>query len=182
MPDGWRVQEFNFSIVHHPGKRHGNADSMSQRPCTQCGQDSHEDPPESTASVSTGPIADMSSADLRQLQLEDGLTSLLLQAVEKGEKPDAGDVRREGPEAQRLLQLWGHLTTDSGLLKRKYEDVHGHRSWQQLVVPHQVREEKYARASLRCLGKSPWCRQDSCQDQGEILHPALMVCRGPRFC
>ena len=46
---------------------------------------------------------------IEDLQLEDGPTGLLLRAVEKGEKLDAGDVRREGPVAQRLLQLWDRL-------------------------------------------------------------------------
>ena len=82
-----------------------------------------------------------STQDLRKLQLEDGLISLLLQAVEKGEKPDADDVNQQGPEAQWLLQLWGHFLSDGGLLKRKYEDSGGSQSWQQLVVAHTLREE-----------------------------------------
>ena len=106
-----RLQEFHFHIVHRPGKRHGNADSLSRRPCTQCGRDSHEDALKEARPVSAhGLIAvltERSPQDLRKFQLEDGLIRLLLQAVEKGEKPDAGDVRREGPEAQRLLQLHG---------------------------------------------------------------------------
>jgi len=81
-----------------------------------------------------------STQDLRKLQLEDGPISLLLQAVEKGEKPDAGDVNQQGPKAQRLLQLWGRLLSDGGLLKRKYEDNGGSQSWQQLVVAHTLRE------------------------------------------
>ena len=140
-----RLQEFHFCIVHRPGKRHGNADSLSRRPCSQCGRDSHEETSTATIPVPAhSPIAvlvERSPQDLRKLQLEDGPISLLLQAVEKGEKPDAGDVRQEGPEAQRLLQLWERLLADGGLLKRKYEDSGGNRSWQQLVVPHTLREE-----------------------------------------
>jgi len=138
-----RLQEFHFRIIHRPGKRHGNADSLSQRPCTQCGRDSHEETPTATIPAPS-PIAVLvqrSTQDLRKLQLEDGPISLLLQAVEKGEKPDAGDVNQQGPKAQRLLQLWGRLLSDGGLLKRKYEDNGGSQSWQQLVVPHTLREE-----------------------------------------
>ena len=140
-----KLQEFHFFIVHRPGKRHGNADSLSRRPCTQCGRDSHDDPPEASIAISacspSAVLMDRPIEDLRQLQLDDGPTGLLLRAVEKGEKPDAGDVRREGPEAQRLLQLWDRLITDDGVLKRKYEDVCGHKSWQQLIVPHTLRDE-----------------------------------------
>ena len=126
--------------LHRPGKRHGNADSLSRRPRIQCGRDSHEDALKEARPVSAhGLIAvltERSPQDLCKFQLEDGPISLLLQAVEKGEKPDAGDVRHEGPEAQRLLQLWERLFVDSGLLKRKYEDTGGIQAWQQLVVPH----------------------------------------------
>ena len=30
-------EEFDFAIVHHPGRQHGNADAMSRRPCRQRG-------------------------------------------------------------------------------------------------------------------------------------------------
>ena len=29
------LQEYNFQIVHHQGRLHGNADAMSRRPCNQ---------------------------------------------------------------------------------------------------------------------------------------------------
>lgn len=67
--------------------------------------------------------------DLHQLQREDGPICLFLEAVMKGEKPDTGDVRREGPEAQRLVQLWGRLVVDNGLLKRIYEATGLGNSW-----------------------------------------------------
>jgi len=31
-------QEFEFSIVHHPGRKHNNADALSRLPCRQCGR------------------------------------------------------------------------------------------------------------------------------------------------
>ena len=99
---------------------------------SQCGRDSHEETPTAT-NPAPSPIAllvERSTQDLRKLQLEDGPISLLLQAVEKGEKPDAGDVNQQGPEAQWLLQLWERLLSDGGLLKRKYEDRGGGQPWQ----------------------------------------------------
>ena len=32
-----RLQEYDFTIAHRPGKKHQNADSLSLRPCSQCG-------------------------------------------------------------------------------------------------------------------------------------------------
>ena len=56
-------------------------------------------------------------------------------------KPSIHDVQCEGPNAQRLLQLWEHLYIDNGVLKRKYDDVHGNRLWMQLFVPHSLKSE-----------------------------------------
>ena len=39
-----RLSQFNFSVEHRPGKNHGNADSLSRRPCAECGVGPH--PPE----------------------------------------------------------------------------------------------------------------------------------------
>jgi len=33
------LEEFDFQIVHRPGRNHGNADTLSRRPCRQCGQE-----------------------------------------------------------------------------------------------------------------------------------------------
>ena len=32
-----KLQEYQFSIIHHPGRLHNNADAMSRIPCKQCG-------------------------------------------------------------------------------------------------------------------------------------------------
>ena len=34
--------EFQFKVVHRPGRAHQNADAMSRRPCRQCGVESEE--------------------------------------------------------------------------------------------------------------------------------------------
>ena len=33
-----KLKEYNFSIKHHPGRKHGNADALSRIPCQQCGR------------------------------------------------------------------------------------------------------------------------------------------------
>jgi len=46
-PDGqlawWleKFQEFQFTIIHQPEKRHNNADALSRIPCRQCGRSLH---------------------------------------------------------------------------------------------------------------------------------------------
>ena len=38
-----RLQKFDFTILHHQGKKHKNADAFSRLPCQQCGYDSHSE-------------------------------------------------------------------------------------------------------------------------------------------
>ena len=140
-----RLQEYDFSITHRPGRKHQNADSLSRHPCTQCGRASHiEEPKPDAIAVEqyvTAALVQKSSDQLRQLQLDDGPVGLLLRAVEKAEKPASEDARGQGPEAQRLTQLWSRLVMDDGILKRRYEDTQSQSTWLQLVVPRSHRDE-----------------------------------------
>jgi len=38
-----RMSAFNFTVVHRPGRQHGNADGLSRRPCPGCGEEAHPD-------------------------------------------------------------------------------------------------------------------------------------------
>ena len=48
-----KLQEFNFTIVHRPGKSHRNADALSQFPCHQCGKE--KDWQVSQVTITAGP-------------------------------------------------------------------------------------------------------------------------------
>ena len=62
-----QLQEFEFTIIHHPGKFHGNADTLSRR---HCGKD-YPDTQSTTMNVAlTTPIG-YSHPELCQAQLED---------------------------------------------------------------------------------------------------------------
>ena len=36
------ISSYNLELEHRPGRLHGNADSLSRRPCPQCGRESHD--------------------------------------------------------------------------------------------------------------------------------------------
>ena len=136
-----RLQEYNFTIAHRPGKKHQNADSLSRRPCTQCGRESHSvDTTVIAAEVHTSIMTEKSQAELRKIQLDDGPVGFILKAVETGQRPSSDDVRGHGPDAQRLNQLWSKLLLENGVLKRKYVDVNN-TSYLQLVTPRAMQEE-----------------------------------------
>ena len=102
-------------------------------------------PPGVTVRTLEHPVASVltetSTTELHQKQLDDGPIGLLLSAIEKGERPTSDVVRSQGPEAQRLAQLWDKLLVEEGVLKRRYEDSQGHSTRLQLVVLRSMRKE-----------------------------------------
>ena len=136
------LEEYTFETVHRPGKQHANADALSRRPCPQCGREEFQ--PVQEHAVEAGVLAvlsERSPQELRQLQLEDSTTGVVLQAMEQKQQPEPDVIARGGPEVRRLVQLWNRLLIEDGLLKRKYDSEKGQRHWIQLVVPHVLREE-----------------------------------------
>ncbi len=142
-----KLQEYNFHIVHRPGRKHNNADALSRLPCRQCGRESHrmDDPvPEhSTIAVvmSGGTLRGHTMESLRQSQLADPLVGFVLQAREKNEKPEARRLQGQSPAARKLIQLWNQLELKDGVLWRRFESEDGSSSHPQLVVPSALREE-----------------------------------------
>ena len=55
-----QLAPYEFDIVHRPGKRHANADSVSRIPCRQCGRADNEDNPELVAPVTLEGYGDWS--------------------------------------------------------------------------------------------------------------------------
>lgn len=140
-----RLQEFTFQTIHRPGKRHTNADALSRRPCSQCGQEEPQLSDKCAVDEADGAVVaflnEHSPQHLRELQLDDPTIGPVLQAVEKDERLNPGTIARGGPEVRRLIQLWDRLLVEEGFLKRKYDSVKGNRSWTQFVVPRVLREE-----------------------------------------
>ena len=135
-----QLQEYNFTIIHRPGRKHGNADALSRQPCQQCGRIDHST---STiiAHVTDQVLNEKTEAQIQALQLDDPSIHMVLRAKESNDKPTSEHARGTGPEAQRLVQLWSRLIVDHGLLKRKFDDAKGTSSWTQLVLPRSLREE-----------------------------------------
>jgi len=63
-----QLQEYNFEIVHRPGRRHTNADAMSRRPCSQCQRPESEcsssEPEVKVAATTLAPQREQSTIDL----------------------------------------------------------------------------------------------------------------------
>ena len=71
-----KLQEFQFTIAHCPGKAHDNADALSQRHCKKECPDAYGN----TKIVATTTLTRYSTAELCQAQLEDSNIGEVLQA------------------------------------------------------------------------------------------------------
>ena len=147
-----KLQEYDFDILHRPGKRHQNADALSRLPCSQCGRESHsstdvhdmEFPDEVAGAISqpqTTQLRDRSSTELRETQLQDTSIGFVLGAKEKDSKPTPQQVKGKSITVRKLCQLWDRLKCQDGQLWRRYDDGTGKKEWLQLVVPTSLREE-----------------------------------------
>jgi len=91
--------------VHHPGRRHMNADALSRLPCQQCGRVSH------TSSTLVGMLtsSDMSSGyfpqQLRDVQLTDECIGQLLRDKEANIQCTLKFAKSQLVVFRQLLQL-----------------------------------------------------------------------------
>ena len=82
-----KLQDYDFTIIHRPGRKHSNADALSRYPCRQCGRETHlMEQPIMTIS-SSNITGGYSSEDMRGFQLTDNCVGLILKAKETDQKP-----------------------------------------------------------------------------------------------
>jgi len=133
-----KLQEFEFSIVHRPGRKHCNADALSRLPCRQCGRVAEN----VIATINSSEICGgHTQAELRDLQLNDSCIGELLKAMEVHQKPLRDHVRSQSIVYRRLYQQWDQLVIQNGVLWCQYEHPNEQQSWLQLVVPVNLRAE-----------------------------------------
>ena len=79
---------------------------------------------------------------IRNKQLEDDTTGLILKAREADCKPDEESLRGCSRAVRQLFQLWDQLVVVNGVLYRRFESFKGKKQDHlQLVVPTEMREQ-----------------------------------------
>ena len=130
-----RLQEFDFTIFHRPGKKHTNADALSRLPCRQCGRDRHCQNGETTIAATSL----VGGEDIGKLQQQDNTIGPVLQAKLNGEKPTRTQCMSKG--SRRLFQIWDQLLVQNDALYRQYERPDHSTVILQQLVPESKRDE-----------------------------------------
>ena len=135
-----KPQEYQFCIVHRPGRLHNNADALSRIPCKQCGRDSHMSQAVVATLTSSTIVCGYSHEGLRQMQAADSCISETLKAKERDLQPSPEYAKGQSIASCRLLQQWDQLMVHDGVLWRYYAQPLEEQAWWQLVVPKELQE------------------------------------------
>ena len=143
------TQDYNFTIEHRPGIKHGNADALSRRPCRQCGLGEITEPNISIAAVKTAVkdanlIADdnMESGEIGREQMQEATAAdpdlkafCELFAENTGERTSWDVMISRSPLQKTLWTQWSRLKLEGGILYRQWFHTDGFHSHWQTVVP-----------------------------------------------
>ncbi|KAJ8956837.1 hypothetical protein NQ318_014251 [Aromia moschata] len=156
-----RLQQYNFKIMHRSGKTHGNADTLSRRPCLEqkcryCQKIETKEYSNSTTNellmATTVQVEDeWSSEELKKSQKKDSDLKLIRNWLKNGVRPTWQEVSRYGTTIKGYWAQWSSICLRDGLLHRKWESPDGVSAVYQLVLPkariHQVLEELHSSPS-----------------------------------
>ena len=148
------LQQYDFDIEHRPGVSHGNADSLSRRPCLQdsCKHCERLDTHETVAlpvkvtriqvssatslSFSDEETSGGSSGEIRDAQLDDEDIKPVLQWMDAHtDKPTWEEVSKYGHGTKIYFSQWQSLSQCNGVLYRLWESPSGDVIIKQLVLP-----------------------------------------------
>ena len=152
---------YDYTIVHRPGKKHGNADGLSRKPCGQCGhsddvpsdleaktpmEDSNESETrqgeEGTVTRVVKMDANISNEDIRQAQLADASIAPVMSAKEgTGVKPSWVEASPRSAAAKVYWAQWDRLEVREGILCRRWESHDGKTISWQVILPSEFRKE-----------------------------------------
>jgi len=165
------LQQYNFTIEHRPGSRHGNADALSRRPCwgdackhcdrleTQEGlkmspeealmQKPMQSPdtcshilPVAALNLVSGAAGNRSSTELRQAQLNDREIKPVLEWMERSqERPTWEEIAPHSDSTKVYCAQWQSLRLLNGVLYRLWETPSGDAIIKQLILPESLRKE-----------------------------------------
>ena len=149
------VGTYRFKIEHRPGKRHGNADGLSRRPCSECNQcdraeraeemETREErdkrSPIPVSSLQRNRVMALGEDPRRAQQLADPDIGVILRWMETSpERPSAVHVVPESIAVKHLFVQWEQLEVKQGVLYRRWESSTGDQKYLQYVVPKVQRD------------------------------------------
>ena len=109
-----RLEQYNYRVVHRPGRVHCNADSLSRRPCEAgCSHCARKDPDPVCLRLQVLADATESDEKWRRAQREDSDLAPIVRWLEAGVgRPSWELVAAESPATKCLVDQWETLRVD----------------------------------------------------------------------
>ncbi|KRX39366.1 Retrovirus-related Pol polyprotein from transposon 17.6 [Trichinella murrelli] len=122
-----QLAEYQFDVVHRPGKQHGNADALSRQSCKQCGMGSP------CQAISLNAISCGGENMIKQWQEDDPEIQQVIKWLSMNSWPD------KAPEGSRILKsLWAQrrrMKMTNGVLTREWEALCTNKKTMLPVIP-----------------------------------------------
>jgi transposase InsO family protein len=135
------LSEYQYKMVHRPGKQHGNADGLSRQQCRQCRrtecEGSSNTAEENLGVGLLGLQPEWTNQKLSEAQQADPDIGPVYRAFQAGKRPESNAVTTWTRAAKRYLAEWDSLRmeVDDQILRRAWFDNLGNESKQLLIVP-----------------------------------------------
>ena len=148
-----KLQDYDFKILHRAGRKHGNADAMSRRPCPKdCKHCTRAEAREGTlnecrvqrTTLTPDEQSNRSLEDLRREQRNDPALRIIIAWLEAGPtRPSWREVSPQSSEVKSYWRLWESLCIQDGVLTYRWESANGDRSISLRVLPQCMRRDAW---------------------------------------
>jgi hypothetical protein len=140
------IEEYEFTVMHRPGARHGNADAMSRRPCLRAECCENGEAPIEVKAVSSQ-MARCSNwcsehCDMAQEQDRDAEISIVKRMLESTPNASSADaVANQSAIVKSLCRQYHRLMLVDGVLMRSFEPLAAEDIVRQVVIPRRLRRQ-----------------------------------------
>ena len=136
-----RLEQYDYNIVHRPGRVHNNADSLSRRPCEpECHHCSRKEPEAVCRLTQVRSATSTEDATLQEAQQKDPDLRPLIEWLEAGrDQPDERDVTAASPATRYYCKQWDTLRLDNGVLVKRWMSANGKITSWLTIIPREMR-------------------------------------------
>ena len=123
-----QIAEYDFEIVHRPGKQHANADALSRYPLQV-----------DSITASEQWVHPNHKSEFRKLQAKDSVTATLLSWLKRAARPDAREMEGVSRDLRYYWARFDELVVEDGILGITVAVEDGPTNQFCAIVPHAAR-------------------------------------------
>ena len=138
-----QLAAFDFVVIHRPGTRHQNADSISRIPCHQCGWTSET--VDVVAPVKEDTLMDLSPEKIKELQLIDPDIEEFFRLLQNfpDRRPSRNELEGVSEETKIMWTVWNEFEVVDDVLYRRSVSPVTKNVDLRLVIPKAIRRQVF---------------------------------------